>query len=259
MKYDQDRQKVVARYYVKKENLKGVDPETVIDAMMRKKVYRKKIQNRVTDPTKRRLEGMHLSSRFQNLDEEKAQEKKAPGQAYKRTFLPERLGERRGTYRTFMNFLDHNDKGCYRDLLPTNEMCYPISEDTIDEVHNRMKKLFYIYANKNVLTELFAECGCFSLLIFSTAVEPLKYSQTRTISRRWNGAVTTASFKEPAEPFGFENGLNISISRNSIATNAGQDDAARLRLPCYSVEQEVDRVQPQLTLQHIPPRQSCAD
>jgi hypothetical protein len=174
MKYDQDRQKVVARYYVKKENLKGVDPETVIDAMMRKKVYRKKIQNRVTDPTKQHLEGMHLSNRFQNLDEEKAQEKKAPGQAYKRTFLPDRPGERRGTYHTFMNFLDHNDKGCYMDLLPTNEMCFPISEDTIDEVRNRMKKLFYMYANKNVLTELFAECGCFSLLIFYTAVVPLK-------------------------------------------------------------------------------------
>jgi hypothetical protein len=44
MKYDQDQQKVVARYYVKKESLKGVNPETVIDAMMRKNTYRKKIQ-----------------------------------------------------------------------------------------------------------------------------------------------------------------------------------------------------------------------
>jgi hypothetical protein len=69
----------------------------------------------------------------------------------------------------------------------------------------------------------------------------------------------TASFKQPAEPFGFENGCNFSVSRNSIITNAGQDDAARLWLPYYTVEQDVDRVQPQLTLQHVPPRQSFAD
>jgi hypothetical protein len=68
---------------VKKENLKGVDPETVIDAMMCKKVYRKKIPNWITDPAKLHLEGIHLSNMFQNLDKEKAQEKKAIGQAYK--------------------------------------------------------------------------------------------------------------------------------------------------------------------------------
>jgi hypothetical protein len=55
-----------------------------------------------------------------------------------------------------------NNKGCYRDILPTNEMCHPISKDTIDEVHNRMKKLFSIHT-KNELTKLFATCCCFSL------------------------------------------------------------------------------------------------
>jgi hypothetical protein len=158
---------------VKKENLKGgVDPETVIDVMMRKKAYRKKIPNCVTDPTKLHDKGMDLFNRFQNLDEEKAQEKKVAGQSYKRTFLPDRPGERRGTYRTFMNFLDHNNKGCYRDLLPMNEMCYPISKDTNDEVRTQQKEET-IYT-KNELTKLFVACRCFSLLILYTAVVPLK-------------------------------------------------------------------------------------
>jgi hypothetical protein len=52
-------------------------------------------------------------------------------------------------------------------------MCYPISEDTIDQVRNRMKKMVSITL-KNVMTELFAKCSCFSLLIFCTAVVPLK-------------------------------------------------------------------------------------
>jgi hypothetical protein len=170
MNYDEDRQKVVARYYVKKENLKGVDPDTVIDAMMRKKVYRKKIPNRVTEPRQLHSGGMDLFNRFQNLDEEKAQEKKGMGQSYKRTFLPDRPGEKRGTYRTFMNFLDHNDKGCYRDLLPQNEMCRPISKDTIDEVRNGLKKVFYIYNTKKLT-------NCFSLLILCTVVVPPKSSR----------------------------------------------------------------------------------
>jgi hypothetical protein len=65
--------------------------------MMPKKVYRNKVSNRVTDPTKLHREGLNLLNRFQNLDEEKAQEKKATGQSYKWIFLPDRLGERRGT------------------------------------------------------------------------------------------------------------------------------------------------------------------
>jgi hypothetical protein len=76
MKYDQERQKVVAKYYVKKESLKGVDPETVIDAMMRKKNYRKKIPNRVADPPQLHNEGMELFNKFQNLDEEKLNTRK---------------------------------------------------------------------------------------------------------------------------------------------------------------------------------------
>jgi hypothetical protein len=151
MKYDPDRQKVVARYYVKKEGLKGVNPETIINAMMRKKAYRKKIPNRVADPPQLHNDAMDLFNKFQNLDEEKAQAKKQTGESYKRTFLPDRIGERRGTYRTFMNFLDHNDKGCYKDLLPSNEMCYPISKDTIDEVRtNRTEKLFVVSIKSKV-------------------------------------------------------------------------------------------------------------
>jgi hypothetical protein len=96
--------------------LKGIDKETVIDAMMRKKVHRKKIPTRVTDPTKLHLEAMNLFHRFQTLDEEKAQEKKETKESYKRRFLPDQPGERRGTYHTFINFLDHNGKGCYRDI-----------------------------------------------------------------------------------------------------------------------------------------------
>jgi hypothetical protein len=153
-------------------NQGGVDPETVIDVMMRKKAYRKKIPNRIMDPTKLHNKGMDLFNRFQNLDEEKAQEKKVAGQSYKRTFLPDRPGERRGTYRTFMNFLDHNNKGCYRDLLPMNKMCYPISKDTNDEVRTQQKEET-IYT-KNELTKLFVACRCFSLLILYTAVVPLK-------------------------------------------------------------------------------------
>jgi hypothetical protein len=123
MQYDEERKKVVARYYVKKENLKGVDPETVIDAMMRKKVFRKEIPNQVTEPTQLHLGGMDLLNRFQNLDEEKAQEKKEMGQPYKQTFLPDRSGEKRGMYRTFMNFLDHNDKGCATGIYCLKTKC----------------------------------------------------------------------------------------------------------------------------------------
>ncbi len=118
-----DKSLTLGTIYVKKEILKGVHPETVIDAMMHKKICQKKIPNWVADPHSYITMEWISSISSNTLDEEEAQAKKQTGESYKRTFLPDRPGKRRGTYRTFMNFLDHNDKGCATGIYCLKTKC----------------------------------------------------------------------------------------------------------------------------------------